>query len=152
MAWWAVCTSVPRIQTGEPWATEAECMNLTTWLAPIILALKTEWHETCLWPCFPLFHSYFVSLSHSLLPLSEEKKKETFILISPGSRLLTVKKIRFRINTMLWSLDDIVESLSQSTLKSTQLFLIFLLCENKIPSFLSQQIRFYDAHSQKYPK
>lgn len=53
---------------------------------------------------------------------------------------------------MLWSLDDIIESLSQSALKPTQLLLNFLLCENAIPFFLSQQIRFSDVHSQKYPK
>lgn len=52
---------------------------------------------------------------------------------------------------MLWSLDDI-ESLNQSTLKPTQLLLNFLLCENTIPSSLSQQIGFSDAYSQKYPK
>ena len=31
MAWWAVCTSVSRIQTGEARATEAEHAILTTW-------------------------------------------------------------------------------------------------------------------------
>ena len=30
MAWKAVCRSMPRIQTSEPQATEAECTNLTT--------------------------------------------------------------------------------------------------------------------------
>ena len=30
MAWWVVGRSTPRIQNGKPWATKAECMNLTT--------------------------------------------------------------------------------------------------------------------------
>ena len=30
MAWWAVCRSVPGIQTRKPWAAEAEHANLTT--------------------------------------------------------------------------------------------------------------------------
>lgn len=53
---------------------------------------------------------------------------------------------------MMWSLDDIIESLNQSILRSTQLLLNFLFCENKVPPFLSQQIKFSDAHSQIYPK
>ena len=30
MAWWAVCRSIPRIWTPEPWTTEVEHVNLTT--------------------------------------------------------------------------------------------------------------------------
>ena len=30
MAWWMVCRSAPGIRNGKPWATEAECTNLTT--------------------------------------------------------------------------------------------------------------------------
>ena len=30
VAWWPVCKSTPGIWTCEPWATGAECMNLTT--------------------------------------------------------------------------------------------------------------------------
>ena len=30
MAWWVVCRSVPRIRTGERWATKAKHTNLTT--------------------------------------------------------------------------------------------------------------------------
>ena len=52
MAWWAVCRSVPRIQTSEPQAAEVECMNLNTWplgwhpqilLYTILLPIAREW-------------------------------------------------------------------------------------------------------------
>ena len=48
MAWWVVCRSVPRIRTGEPWAAEAEPMNLTT-LPPGQPPGQTSWNEREIW-------------------------------------------------------------------------------------------------------
>ena len=54
MAWQAMCSSAPSIWTGKPWATKAECMNLTA-AAPGQLLLST----------------FKTSVHHEILPLAK---------------------------------------------------------------------------------
>ena len=114
MAWQAVCRSAPRIWTGEPQATKAECANLTTvplgWpskvIFPNLALLITVWVSS-------LFHvftcAYYLSFSHS----SDWPLLTTSHLFLPSSASLpTSSKLlffealgvgeRLRVGCQLW--------------------------------------------------
>ena len=78
MAWWAVRRSMPRIQTGEPLATEADHVNLTTtppgW-PPQTLLLIGVCYLKVWWPLVQSFDPQIVVQQHQsyLGELSEIK-------------------------------------------------------------------------------
>ena len=99
VAWWAMCSSVPGIGTCEPWATEAEHVDLTTSPLdqPLIFSFFTWLITVFIWVFFQKLYMvdwFCTSLAQAFSNVIQSKKCITQWHIHTPN-LLTLNNARF---------------------------------------------------------